>query len=198
MVTAVFSDKLYQIVLPLSKSNNHFIRKFLWASFIKNVLTSRYKTNFMPLKAQEWGMTTPPVCLAYVINLICIHWVNCGYGTLFITLGSDILLSLGLNRFISARDSFISSMIQISLWQNIILKIFWLTDFSYNLRAWHYRCYPSRFEWKNTLWYTVDLRWISLPFLPLQPQDQILRLAAPFRDLECFTGTPQWMGHGHQ
>lgn len=32
----------------------------------------------------------------------------------------------------------------------------------------------------------------------VRPQDQILRLAAPFRDLERFTGTPQWMGHGHQ
>lgn len=39
---------------------------------------------------------------------------------------------------------------------------------------------------------------IWLLFLPPQPQDQILRLAAPFRDLECFTGTPKWMGHGHQ
>lgn len=27
--------------------------EFPWASFIKNVLTSRNKTNFMPLKAQE-------------------------------------------------------------------------------------------------------------------------------------------------
>lgn len=32
--------------------------------------------------------------------------------------------------------------------------------------------------------------------LLLQPQDQILRLAAPFRDLGCVAGTPQWMGHG--
>lgn len=52
----------------------------------------------MPLKAQEWGMTTPPVCLAYVINLICIRWVNCDYRTLLITLESDVPLSLGLNR----------------------------------------------------------------------------------------------------
>lgn len=32
----------------------------------------------------------------------------------------------------------------------------------------------------------------------LKPQDQILRLAAPFRNLELFTGTPQWLGHGQQ
>lgn len=32
--------------------------------------------------------------------------------------------------------------------------------------------------------------------LPLQPQDQILRLAAPFGALGCIAGTPQWMGHG--
>ena len=69
----------------------------------------------MPLKAQEWGMTTPPVCLAYVINLICIHWVNCGYGTLFITQESGILLSLGFNPFTGAHDSFISITIWIPL-----------------------------------------------------------------------------------
>lgn len=48
-----FSDKLYRTVMALSKSNNYFIREFLWAFFIKNVLTSRNKTDFMPLKAQE-------------------------------------------------------------------------------------------------------------------------------------------------
>lgn len=43
------------------------------------------------------------------------------------------------------------------------------------------------------------LSFIWLPFLvPLQPQDQILRLAAPFGDLEWPTGTPKWLGHGHQ
>lgn len=84
------SDKLYQIILALSKSNNYSRRELLRAAFIKNLLISRNKTNFMPLKAQEWGMTTPPVWLAYVINLICIHWVNCGYGTLFIMPESDI------------------------------------------------------------------------------------------------------------
>lgn len=46
----------------------------------KTVLTSRNKTNFMPIKAQELGITTLPVYLAYIINLICIHWVNCAYG----------------------------------------------------------------------------------------------------------------------
>lgn len=86
------SDKLYQIILASSKSNASSLREFLGPAFTKNLLTCRNKTNFMPLKAQEWGMTTPPVWLAYVINLICIHWVNCGYGTLFITLESDFSL----------------------------------------------------------------------------------------------------------
>lgn len=142
IVTAivVFSDKLYQIVLALSKSNKHFIRNFLRAFFRKNVLTSRNETNFMPLKAQEWGMTTPPLCLAYVINLIRIHWVNCGCGTLFIMLESDILLSLRLNSFTSADDSFVT-----------------LTDFSCNFGAWYYKCYASSFYWHHTLWYKVDM-----------------------------------------
>lgn len=43
-------------------------------------------------------MTTPPVCPAYVINLICTRRVHRGYGTLLITLESDVLLSLGLDR----------------------------------------------------------------------------------------------------
>lgn len=46
----------------------------------KTVLTSRNKTNFMPIKAQGLAITTLPVYLAYIINLICIHWVNCAYG----------------------------------------------------------------------------------------------------------------------
>lgn len=42
------------------------------------------------------------------------------------------------------------------------------------------------------------LFFFPLPSLPAQPQDQILWLAAPFRDLELLAGTSQWMGHGHQ
>lgn len=49
----IFSDKLYQVVLELSKSNKYFIGEFFRVSFIKNALTCRSKTNFMPLKAQE-------------------------------------------------------------------------------------------------------------------------------------------------
>lgn len=59
-------------------------------------------------------MTTPPVCRAYVINLICMHSVNSDYGTLFIAQESDNLLSLGLNRFLSVQFIY-SIKIQISL-----------------------------------------------------------------------------------
>lgn len=65
-------------------------------------------------------MTTPLVCRAYVINLICMHSVNSDYGALFITQESDNLLSLGLNRFLSVQFIY-SIKIQKSLWQILFL-----------------------------------------------------------------------------
>lgn len=188
----VFSDKLYQIFLESYKSNNHFIRKIPWAVFfLKNMLTSRNKTNFMPLRAQEWGMTTPPVCLAYVINLICIHWVNCDYGTLFVTL-----------ELFSEQLGWVASYLSTThllLWFSVIKKR--RSIFSRFPQS-HYRCYVTVVHF---FFLSLSFRWLivtygltSLPFFLLQPQDQIVRLAASIRHLERLTGTSQWMGHGLQ